>query len=212
MANVTARREMVVLVHGLWMKGWCLALLAWRLQRAGFETRCFSYRSMGADLHENAVLLQDYLAELPHETVHFVGHSLGGIVVRALFHYFPRRRPGRIVMLAPPNRGSMAAEVAFDRLGSALLGRAVKDLLGGVVRQWPLPARDVGIVSGTVSFGLGRLVVDLPTPNDGVVGVAETNFSGSKATLTLPVTHTGMIVSKMVARAVVKFLPAGEFG
>src|SRR5438105_8826090 len=114
-----AEREMVVLVHGLWMKGWCMGLLAWRLQRAGFDTACFSYHSIGADLHENAVTLNDFLYDVSQGTVHFVGHSLGGIVIRSLFHYFPRQRPGRVVMLGAPNRGSVAAQ----RLSAQTLGR-----------------------------------------------------------------------------------------
>src|SRR5438105_228706 len=104
-AAVATERPVVVLVHGLWMQGWCMGLLAWRLRRAGFATRSFSYRSIGAGLHDNAVRLHDYLATVSAPTVHLVGHSLGCIVIRALFHYFPRQRPGRIVLLAPPNQG-----------------------------------------------------------------------------------------------------------
>jgi len=203
---------MVVLVPGLWVKGWGMGLLAWRLRRLGFATHCFSYRTIGDDLHEDAVLLQETLATLPHETVHLVGHSLGGIVIRALFHYFPRQRPGRIVMLAPPNRGSMAAEKLTGSIaGRAVLGRGVKDLLDGVPRHWPAPLREVGIISGTRSVGLGHLLVTLPAPNDGVVTVAETTLPGVGAQLALPVAHTGMLFSGRVARATVDFLRTGAF-
>ena len=207
-----SQREIVVLVHGLWMKGWCMAWLAWRLRRAGFATHCVSYRSMGADLHENAVFLQDCLAELPHGAVHLVGHSLGCIVIRALFHYFPRQRPGRIVMLAPPNRGSLAAaQMAESSIGRALLGKAIRDVLRNVPRQWPAPEREIGIVSGTTPVGLGRLITTLPTPNDGVLTVTETALSGCQAQLLLPVAHSGIILSETVARAVARFIRVGRF-
>jgi hypothetical protein len=167
---------------------------------------------MSADLHENAVLLQEYLTTLPHPTVHVVGHSLGNIVIRALFHYFPRQRPGRIVMLAPPNRGSIVAErLAEAGVGRAVAGRALLDIVAGAPRHWTPPERDIGVVSGTVSFGLGRLVTRIPLPNDGVVSVAETAFATSKAQLTLPVTHTGIILSDPVAQAVAHFLRHGRF-
>ena len=206
------QREMVVLVHGLWLKGWCMTLLAWRLRCAGFDTLCFSYPTLHAGLRESATRLQATLSSLPHPTLHLVGHSLGCIVIRSLFHHFPQSRPGRVVMLAPPNRGSAAAQrLARGRLGRALLGQGTMDLLSGATRDWSPPAREIGIVSGTRGFGLARLVVKLPTPNDGVVTVAETTLSGIHAQVLLPVAHSRLLISPTVGAAVSSFLRKGRF-
>jgi pimeloyl-ACP methyl ester carboxylesterase len=207
------QRETVVLVHGLWMRGWFMSLLAWRLRRAGYQTICFSYPSMSGDLHANAVLLQERLAGISSAAiVHFVGHSLGCLVIRSLFHYFPRQRAGRIVMLAPPNRGSMAAqELAMSGTGRAVLGKSIMDMIAGVPRQWPAPPREIGVISGTVPVGLGRLVTTLPVPNDGALSVNETLLPGSQAQLSLPVTHAGVLVSGSAASAVVNFLRRARF-
>ena len=205
-------RETVVLVHGLWMKGWCMALLAWRLRRSGFETRCFSYRSMGSGLRENAARLRDYLAALSPGMVHLVGHSLGCIVIRALFHYFPSQQPGRIVMLTPPNQGSAVAEqLARSGLGRTILGKSVQELIAGVPKHWTVPVREIGIISGTVPLGLGRLFAKLSTPHDGVVTVEETALPGACAQLMLPVAHTGALVTAQVARTIAHFLRHGRF-
>ncbi len=206
------RRELVILIHGLWLGGWCMALLAHRLRRAGFDTRSVSYKTVRADLRENAMSLQQAIAPLPHTVVHFVAHSLGGIVARALFHYFPQQRPGRIVTLATPHQGSLiACRLARYRLGAAILGKCMRDLADNSPREWPLPARDIGMIGGTRSFGFGCFFTKMDAPNDGTVFTHETTLSGLPAPLLLPVTHTGILLSRRVADAVIRFICQGNF-
>lgn len=210
--NATAEREMVVLVHGLWLRGWLMMLMARRLRAAGFDAQCFSYHTVGADLHANAAALQRFLATVSNRTVHLVGHSLGNIVIRGLFHYFPNQRPGRIVMLAPPNQGSMVAKtLAKYRLGRMILGKSIMDLISGATQAWSSPAREIGIISGAVPLGVGRLIANLPSPNDGAVAVEETLLAGAQQQLTLPVAHTQMVISRDVVNAVIVFLHHGMF-
>src|SRR5439155_5575717 len=87
LADMQLRRNVpaVVLVHGLWLSGWCMLLLAWRLRRCGFRTYRFSYRSVRKGLRENAAALRAFSDAIDASTVHFVGHSLGGIVIQAMF-------------------------------------------------------------------------------------------------------------------------------
>ena len=74
-------KEMVVMVHGLRMPGWVMALLALRLRRCGFDTRVFSYPSVRTSLAENALQLSRFVARIAAPRIHFVGHSLGGLLV-----------------------------------------------------------------------------------------------------------------------------------
>ena len=84
-------------------------LLRLRLARAGFKTHQFVYRSVSVDLDANAQRLTDYLGRVPGDTVHLLGHSLGGVIaVRALQTLAPARI-GRVVCLGSPLRGSTAA-------------------------------------------------------------------------------------------------------
>jgi pimeloyl-ACP methyl ester carboxylesterase len=210
--NDHADREVAILVHGLWMNGWCMRPLAWRLARAGFDVRCFSYVTVGATLHENAERLNGYLQATPHRTVHLVGHSLGGIVMRALFHYFPAQAPGRWVTLGSPHHGSLTAQrLASFRFGRAILGKSIREVIQGAPSAWPLPAREIGTLSGTRPVGLGRCVGRLPGPNDGTVTVDESSLAQAVDRLLLPVSHTGMILSTAVADAVARFLRRGRF-
>ena len=205
-------KESVVLVNGLWLGDPALWLLAWRLRRAGFRVHIFSYPSVRHDLHTNAARLHDFLARVPGEIVHLVGYSLGGLIVRALFQLHPPQRPGRLVLLGSPQAGNRAARaLAQRRLGARLLGRSVADLIAGLPQRWRWPARETGVIAGSRSLGLGRLVTRLAVPNDGSVAVEETTVPGAHAQLVLPLAHFALLVAPVVARQIGHFLRHGRF-
>jgi len=187
--------------------------LAWRLRRAGFAIHSFSYPSVHLDLHGNAERLAQFVRPIDASTVHFVGHSLGGIVIRAMLMDHPELVRGRVVTLASPHGGSIVGRaLARSRWWRAIMGRAVAQLNDGEPARWPLPACDVGTVSGTRSFGAARLVYrGLPLPNDGLLTVDETQCRGARDAIALPVSHTGMLLSSQVAGAVAAFLRDGRF-
>ncbi len=208
-----SRRETVILVNGLWMPGWVLVPLARRLRRCGFEVHSFTYRSVAHSLRKNADLLQQLVDSLPGEVMHFVGYSLGGIVVRALFHFHPQHRPGRIVTLGSPHQGSLAAAtIAAYPWGRRLLGQSLPVLVSAEDRNWPLPAREIGIVAGTLNVGLGRFLRRQPNPSDGTVGVAEAQLPGATKMILMKVSHFGLLVSPEVAAVVCRFFRTGQFG
>ena len=210
---MSERVETVVLLSGLWLPGGCLSVLKRRLRACGFEVRVFEYRSVRATLAENAHALQRFLQSLPADTVHFVGYSLGGIVIRALFELYPQQRPGRIVTLATPHLGSaVAARLTRHGLGRRLLGRSVCNLVTGAPQSWALPARDIGSLAGNIGFGLGMCCVRLPRPHDGSVTVAETQLPGIADHAVLPVAHFSMLLSASAARETCCFLKTGRFG
>lgn len=204
--------ETVVLINGLWLGDPALWLLARRLRRVGFRVHTFSYPSVRLDMRANAARLNSFLSRVPGEVVHLVGYSLGGVIVRGLFHWHPRQRPGRIVLLASPQTGNRPAQaVMHNRIARRLLGRSVAELVAGVPRQWGWPARETGIIAGSRSLGLGRLAASLATPNDGTVAVEETAVPGPYQRLVLPVAHFAMLLAPGVARQTGEFLREGRF-
>ncbi len=207
-----ARHATVVLIPGLWAPRLCLTTLGRRLRHAGYDVRGFSYPSVHSGFEENAARLDRYLAGVGADTVHLVGHSLGGVLIRALFQYYPNQRPGRVVTLGAPHNGSRVAErLARGALGRKLLGRGVAQMLAGAPRTWKLPGRELGVLSGCRAIGLGRVLARLPRPNDGVLTLTETGLAGARDQLVLPVSHTGMLFSRRVARQVCAFLETGRF-
>lgn len=202
----------VVLVHGLWLAGWCMSLIAAQLRGAGFRTYSFSYPSVGDTLRDNATALRSFSDKVEGGTVHFVGHSLGGVVIRAMLGYCPPPRPGRIVTLGSPHGGSQVArELAHRSWGRNILGASMRDLLHGDIPASDLSKRDIGLIVGERPFGLGRLFADLPKPHDGVVAVNEAHWPGATDEIVMPVSHSGMLLSKTVAQAVCQFLRFGHF-
>jgi hypothetical protein len=211
-AEEGASRDTVVLVHGLWMPGWETRLLWHRLEAAGYPTASFKYRTVGVGLDENADQLAAFAAELPGESVHFVGHSLGGALTVRLFERQPFERGGRIVCLGSPLNGSRPGAVLDGHpWGRRIVGRCMHDLLecGGCGR-WR-GARDLGIIAGDVPLGFGRLLGGLASPNDGTVAVEETRLAGATDHVVLHCTHLSMLWSRPVAEQVIAFLRCGRF-
>ena len=205
-------RPVVVLVGGLWLPYWTLLPLAWRLRRCGFRPRLFPYRTVRRDLRQNASALHAFLATLPPGPVHLVGYSLGGLVIRALFRYYPPQAPGRIVTLGTPHGGSRAAvALARWRWGRWLLGAGIRDLLADSPRSWEIPPRAIGTLAGSLDIGFGRLVTSHPEIADGTVGLSESRLPGAADSGIIHTTHFGLMFSPAAARAVCRFLHTGRF-
>ena len=204
--------ETVVLVHGLWLTGASLYFLARHLRGCAFRVHTFTYASVRKDLRANAADLQAFVARLDSPVVHLVGHSLGGIVIRALFHYFPQQRPGRIVTLATPHGGSHVGErIARSRLGRRVLGAGVCQLLARQPQGWALPPRDIGVISGTVPIGLGRLFSNRREPGDGLLTLEEAALPGATDSIALPLAHSAMPFARQTGEQVCQFLRTGRF-
>jgi pimeloyl-ACP methyl ester carboxylesterase len=144
--------------------------------------------------------------------VHFVGHSLGGLVIYRFFERYPEQPRGRVVFLGTPCLESRAAVRAGQlRFVSALMGPSVADeLLRPRKRSWTFDGA-LGIVAGTQSIGLGQVLAGFEEECDGTVGVSETRLPGAADHITLPVSHMGMLVSPRVARETGLFLTNGRF-
>ena len=85
-------KEVVVLVHGIWVNGLEQSLLRHRLRRCGYDCRQFSYHSLLRTPAQNAERLQAVLQKIDADVVHFVAHSLGGVVLHHLFDRYPEQR------------------------------------------------------------------------------------------------------------------------
>jgi pimeloyl-ACP methyl ester carboxylesterase len=204
----------VVYVHGLWLSGHEAFLLRRRLcEERGYDWHSFNYASTQLTMREIALELQAFVAGIAAPRVHLIGHSLGGIAVLRFLELKPQFPPGRVVFLGTPALASRAAStVARLMIGRMILGHAAsEELLQVHERRW-LSERELGLIAGTQSFSFGRLVVDFDEENDGTVAVSETRLPGAAAHLTLPVNHTGMLLSARVAQEVGNFLENGHFG
>lgn len=203
--------ETAVLIHGLWMHAAALLVHRHRLACAGFAVQSFSYRSHGASLAANVERLAQFIANIRTPRVHLVGHSLGGLLALSWLAMDPGSRPGRFVLMGSPCTGCRAAEwLGASALLRPLLGRSLPEWLARPLPCLPATA-EIGIIAGSRRFGLGCLIPGLPTPNDGVVTLAETRLPGARDHIVLPVSHSGMLFSRRCSKETEYFLKNGRF-
>jgi pimeloyl-ACP methyl ester carboxylesterase len=201
----------IILVPGLWYGPRSMALIGARMRRPGYNIRFFSYRSTKATAEECA----DGLAELVRKTPpgappHMVGHSLGGLLILRLLAMSHALPIGRVVLLGTPMQGSEAARKTLQLPGgAALLGVAATTLCAG--SHGFRGNYEVGMIAGSRAFGLGRIAGFMGKASDGTVALEETYSECLTARITLPVNHTGMLFSSLVAREIACFLEQGQF-
>jgi alpha-beta hydrolase superfamily lysophospholipase len=203
----------LIYVHGLWMNGTESLFLRRRLQKQlGIPVHAFHYRSVTATIADATAGLQQLVRELAPKTLHLIAHSLGGLVVYRWLEQFPDQPPGRVVFLGVPALASQTAVTVARRAWARTpLGRCIaEEYLTERSRRWTAN-RELGIIAGTHAVGLGRLFVKFDEDSDGTVAVSETRLPGATDLVTLPVSHTGMVLSARVAREAATFFQTGRF-
>ena len=207
--------ELVVLVHGLGRTENSMLVLDWRLQQAGYSVTRVGYKSRSASLAAHADQLEASVAACCATAgkVHFVGHSMGGIVIRRYLADTPPDSLGRVVFLAPPSHGSELADwvrewpPAAEALGPA--GRALGTDSTDLHAALPQPTYEAGIVAGNRSVNpIGSAVI--PGPDDGAVSVERAQIEGVP-TVVLPKSHMFIMNSRYTAEMVIRFLQTGSF-
>ena len=211
MSGATTANDIVVLVHGLWMHGWVMRLTGMRLRRCGFHPIVFSYPSMRNSLSQNALLLSHFVAGMTAPRIHFIGHSLGGLLVLQMLAECPEQRTGRVILVGSPYNGSnVATRLSRRGPGRYILGRSMLQWLEQKAPEHNAQYK-LGVIAGRKSIGCGRLISRLPQPNDGVVTVDETRISNISDQVVLNVSHSGMLLSAGLALQACSFLRYGHF-
>ena len=200
----------MVLIHGLWMTGREMILLERRLQKDRFRTCLFSYSTMHDDLEQSAEELFEFVRSLNSERVHFVCHSLGGLVLNKMLTRHKMGWLGRAVLLGSPLAGNRVANMMKkSSIGEILIGRKLGSLSKGC-EQWP-DGYEIGVIGGTLNIGAGLLFGGWKYPGDGVVALDEIEVPGVKDVFRIRTTHMGLVFSAVCARQTSCFLKNGCF-
>ncbi|HEX6368830.1 MAG TPA: alpha/beta fold hydrolase [Longimicrobium sp.] len=193
-------RELVVLVHGMGRTPASMWVLGRRLEKDGYRVVRFGYSSTRWSVAELGAALGRTVARRAGDAprVHFVGHSLGTVVIRSMLAQAPPERTGRVVMLAPPNQGSASADRWAPVLGGVMPPiRELRTRPGSTARTLPLPEGvEVGIIAGA---------------RDRKVRVAETQLPGARDHVVVGGFHTFLMNRPDVHRLVRAFLRHGSF-
>lgn len=193
-------RELVVLVHGMARSPMSMMPLAWTLKREGYEVMNWGYSSTCCTVAEIGQQLADALAErdtASFDRIHFVGHSLGTVVIRWMLTHSNFTKPGNVVMLAPPNQGSNLADRSQRWSWMLKPLPELKTDSSSTARTLGVPPNfKIGVIAGEF---------------DGKVSVAETHIDGEAAHVVVPAHHSFLMLRKDVRTLTLDFLRNSSF-
>ena len=211
--------ECVILLHGLARTRLSMQRMEHMLERNGYTVVNVDYPSRDHSIEVLAPMaIRDGLDRCNKNagtsTVHFVTHSLGGILVRVYLANNVIANLGRVVMLAPPNQGSRAVDEMVRIPGFDWLNGPAGYLLGKGPESVPLRLGaanfDFAVIAGDRSIDPITSAV-LPDPDDGRVSVSDTRLEGMQDFVVVPVSHALIMQDRQVFRLVKNFLNHGSF-
>jgi triacylglycerol lipase len=211
-----AQPDCVILLHGLGRTAWSMKRIEWALRRRGYEVINLTYPSLRMPIER---LAREHVAPAvekvpPGRKVHFVTHSLGGILVRQFLAENPGLNLGRVVMLGPPNQGSQVVDRLrhnpFYRMATGPSGQQLGTRPADLPRRLGPVTCEMGVIAGDRSWNpaLSSLVHG---PHDGKVSVAETRLDGMRDFIVLHASHTWMMWKRETIHQVVSFIESGRF-
>ncbi|MDB2682805.1 alpha/beta fold hydrolase [Alphaproteobacteria bacterium] len=214
-------KEVVVILHGIAKTNSSMKPVEKALKAEGYETLSLTYPSTEKSLAEIADYLHDGPLNAAFWTqgrrVHFVTHSMGGLVVRTYLDRHKKRIAagdlGRVVMLAPPNKGSEVSDLIHDLPPyDWFYGPAGQELTTEAQQKNAVkPYYDLGIIAGTKEWPYFVAAFVTPGKSDGRVTVENTKLDGMTDHVIVNGTHTFIMDKTDVHKHIISFLKNGKF-
>lgn len=207
--------QAVILIHGIGRSSKSFSSMADALAEDGYTVIGFDYPSTRVSIPDSAEYLHSVLASLENiDSIDVVGHSMGGLLLRAYIMQYQEPRFRRAVMLGVPNKGAQIADfLKRNPLFKAVMGPAGQQLVtgkDGLIGKLPTPNFEFGVLAGGKSASRGYNPL-LPGDNDSTVTVASTRLSGASDFILLPVIHSFLMTDKSAIAATRNYLKTGQF-
>lgn len=215
-------KPLVIILHGIFRTAWSMKLYEWALRRQGYDVLNLTYPSLRHDLQKLAeittakILKYEKAREAP--VIHYVTHSMGGLILRYIFSAHPdlRSRAGRIVMLVPPSQGSEVADFVQQTgwmrpLYRLLFGPAGQQLTTAHAVHHPAIEGQIGIIAGANNSNpFARYAFGDNKKHDGTIGHENMKISGTLFT-EVSASHTSILCKPVAIRRAVAFIQNGTF-
>ncbi|MDP1677804.1 MAG: alpha/beta hydrolase [Bacteroidota bacterium] len=210
-----APKDIVVLLHGLGRGKSIMVPLQTRLEDVGFSTVLIDYHSINRSPDQILTEVTKQIDTIQidsNQTIHFVGHSLGGLIIRAYLDSNTVKNLGKVILIGSPNNGTPFVDHFRDTWWLKLVGSAAASL-GTDNKSFPRTLRPpyypVGIIAG-----ISKTISNddfIPGEDDGIVPVESTKVEGMKDFILLEVSHSALPRNELVAQQVIEFLKHGKF-
>ncbi|MBI2785456.1 MAG: alpha/beta hydrolase [Legionella longbeachae] len=200
-------QEIIVLVHGLMRTSLSMWPLKNYLKRHGYQVYSYSYPSPKYSIQEHGFYLNQFIIDLliknPGIKIHFITHSLGGIISREALSKLSKKQlkyVGCLIMLAPPNQGSELAKLSLKIL--PIISSTIKPMAElsseqtSYVHQVPIPKVKIGIIAGRY---------------DAKVPPKSARLQGQEEPMIVNSNHTFIMNNEEAKRLIMSFLEKGSF-
>jgi triacylglycerol lipase len=215
-AESASAQECVVLLHGYLRSNKCMQPIADILDAKGYRIQNISYPSTDYSIQ---TLSRDHVAPQIDSTncdkIHFIGHSMGGIVTR---HYLSENKLsnlGNVILIATPNGGSELVSSIEDNptLAWTLIGPAARELAPGskLLLALPSPSYNTGIITASKSINPITSIFLLDGANDGTLTIESMKLDNMTDIINLEATHTMVLTHPDIGTHIENFLKYGRF-
>jgi alpha-beta hydrolase superfamily lysophospholipase len=214
-SSMAAQKEIIVLVHGFFRTRRDMAFLARYFQKNGYATFRPTLPAIFSSLDQCTAQFEKKLQQLPRDCdrIHFVGHSMGGLIIRQFLGRNMVANLGRCVLIGTPNNGTDLAVIAEKyfrfslKIFKPIQSFLPEKLIIALPRNNPPP--EIGVIAGkSNNILLGRF---FKKESDGRVPVESVRFDGLKEFVTVPYNHLQIHHREKVAALVMKFIRTGCF-
>ncbi len=208
----------VYLLHGFGGLGLEMEKIRTAIDKEGYENEIYVYLSLVKDVDSVGHDIFKKIQRENFDTVSFVTHSMGALVVRAMYENLDSLRSfpfiHRIIMIAPPNNGSPVADhVAQFKFLKFIIGPNINNLTTNKITgagKYPIPTCEVGLIAGSFGREIGFNIF-VKGDNDGVLIPEQTKMGIEKDIVFVKSSHVALLFNKKVIKQVTQFLKNGKF-
>ena len=216
------KNENIIIIHGFGRNSKGMEFITNNLKEVGYNTCTLEYKTIGRSVNtiKKQVVKQIdacFLTFNNAENTHFIGHSLGGLMIRSYLADHSsiqhKRKINKIIMMGTPNNGSPISDSYREKRIFGILGEMSLSLgtdEGDLAKSLPEPYYKTGIIAGNKPWRLTRKAFG--EPNDGLVAVSSTKLPNMGDFIELNVDHASMRTDQIVMNHILSYLTGGKFG